>query len=112
MMKKVIFLDTRCERLAFGLVSLSPHKTMYRSLKNDEMRHIADQIDRITHSSNIDLRITKNIKDTEQTLFTLNQKCENLQAQKEMLIFSLDYLNECMAKFCNLQLNNNLLTSR
>ena len=35
-------------------------------------------------------------------MFTLNQKCENLQAQKEMLIFSLDYLNECMAKFCNL----------
>lgn len=72
------------------------------ALKNDEMRHIANQIDRITHSSNIDLRITKNIKDTEQTLFTLSQKCENLQVQKEMLIFSLDYLNECMAKFCNL----------
>ena len=80
---------------------ISEIKTSIAS-KNDEMRHIADQIDRITHSSNIDLRITKNIKDTEQTLFSLSQKCENLQVQKEMLIFSLDYLNECMAKFCNL----------
>ena len=80
---------------------ISEIKTSIAS-KNDEMRHIADQIDRITHSSNIDLRITKNIKDTEQTLFNLSQKCENLQVQKEMLIFSLDYLNECMAKFCNL----------
>ena len=80
---------------------ISEIKTSIAS-KNDEMRHIADQIDRITHSSNIDLRITKNIKDTEQTLFSLSQKCENLQVQKEMLIFSLDYLNECMTKFCNL----------
>ena len=79
------------------------------ALKNDEMRHIANQIDRITHSSNIDLRITKNIKDTEQTLFTLSQKCENLQVQKEMLIFSLDYLNECMAKFCNLDNKSEVL---
>lgn len=68
-----------------------------------EKDNTTNQIDITTHSSNINLKITKNIKDTERILSELNQKQDKLTVQKEMLEFSLGYLDECMSKFCNLE---------
>lgn len=68
-----------------------------------EVDNITNQINTTTHSSNINLKITKNIKGTERILSELNQKHDKLQVQREMLEFSLGYLDECMSKFCNLE---------
>lgn len=70
---------------------------------NDEIDQVSRQIDIIIHNSNINLKITKNIKDTEQVLSDLYWKKDELRTRKEMLEFSLGYLDECMTKFCDLQ---------
>lgn len=67
-----------------------------------EMGQAINQINNITHNININLTITKNIKDTERLLSDLYWKCDELRTKKEMLEFSLGYLDECMTKFCDL----------
>jgi len=53
--------------------------------------------------SNNNTRITKDIRESENRLSLLNQQCNELRTKKEMLQYSLEYLDECMSKFCNFE---------
>lgn len=63
---------------------------------------LPSQIDTIILSSNNNLRITKDIRYAEDQLSSLYNQCNELRTKKEMLQYSLEYLNECMAKFCDI----------
>ena len=69
---------------------------------NDELDRVEDQVNSTIHSSNTSKLITKDIKSIESTLSSLYRECDELRAKKEMLNFLLGYLDECMAKFCDL----------
>ncbi len=60
--------------------------------------------------SNNNTRITKDIRDSENRLSLLNQQCIELRTKKEMLQYSLEYLDECMSKFCIFEDRKSTLT--
>lgn len=63
----------------------------------------ADSIKSIISVSNSALHITKDIRNSEKNLSELYKQCNDLRTQKEMLQYILEYLNECLSKFCNLE---------
>lgn len=67
---------------------------------NIAMDSIPDNMASIILASNNNTRITKDILESENRLSLLNQQCNELRTKKEMLQYSLEYLDECMSKFC------------
>lgn len=51
-------------------------------------------------ASNSDIHIAKDIREDEKRLEGLYRQCNELRTQKEMLQYSVEYLDEFMAKFC------------
>jgi hypothetical protein len=60
-----------------------------------------DSMESIIATSNSSLHITKDLRESEKRLSALYQQCNEMRTQKEMLQYSLEYLDECMAKFCD-----------
>lgn len=60
-----------------------------------------DSIESIIAKSNSNLHITKDIRESEKRLSALYQQCNEMRTQKEMLQYILEYLDECMTKFCD-----------
>ncbi len=69
---------------------------------NVAMDSIPDNMDSIILASNNNTRITKDIRESEKRLSSLNQQCNELRTKKEMLQYSLEYLDECMSEFCSI----------
>lgn len=57
-------------------------------------------IDSIVAASNRTFHITKDIREDEKRLEDLYRQYNELRTQKEMLQYSVEYLDEFMAKFC------------
>lgn len=70
---------------------------------NIAMDSIPDNMASIILASNNNTRITKDIRESENRLSLLNQQCIELRTKKEMLQYSLEYLDECMSKFCTFE---------
>ncbi len=60
-----------------------------------------DSIESIIATSNSSLHITKDIRESEKRLSALYQQCNEMRTQKEMLQYILEYIDECMSKFCD-----------